>query len=56
MTMRDGGIAPSGLHRGVLVNGKVYDNIHKTGVDYQDWINDKFSLAPEYIVETIKKF
>ena len=37
----DGGIiSSSGLHQGVLVDGKVYDNIHTNGIDYNDWLKD----------------
>lgn len=33
-------ISRSGMHRGVLVDGMVYDNIHKKGIAYDDWIKD----------------
>lgn len=33
-------ISKSGLHRGILVDGKMYDNIHTDGINYQDWLND----------------
>lgn len=36
----DGMISTNGRHRAVLVEGKVYDNIHQNGVSYDDWIKD----------------
>lgn len=33
-------ISRSGMHKGVLVNGKVYDNIHKSGINYEKWLRD----------------
>ncbi|MEM0994268.1 MAG: papain fold toxin domain-containing protein [Bacteroidota bacterium] len=50
------GISNTGLHQGVLVDGKVYDNIHIEGIDLKKWINDKHHLGDSYIIETIRKF
>jgi len=36
-------ISTNGKHKAVLVDGKVYDNIHKDGIDYNKWIEDLFS-------------
>ena len=33
-------ISRSGMHQGVLIDGKVYDNIHKNGINYNDWLKD----------------
>jgi RHS repeat-associated protein len=33
-------ISENGMHRGVLVDGKIYDNIHTEGIDYDDWLKD----------------
>jgi len=33
-------ISTNGTHRGVMVNGKVFDNIHKKGTPYAEWIKD----------------
>ena len=33
-------ISENGHHRGVLVDGKVYDNIHTEGIDYDAWRAD----------------
>jgi len=30
-------ISINGRHRGVLIDGKVYDNIHTNGIDLEDW-------------------
>lgn len=37
-------ISTNGHHRGVLVDGKVYDNIHTEGIDYNAWKNDFYSI------------
>jgi hypothetical protein len=37
-------ISTNGHHRGVLIDGKVYDNIHKQGVDVDTWKNDFHSI------------
>lgn len=36
-------ISTNGYHTGILYEGKVYDNIHKTGIILSDWINDFYS-------------
>lgn len=33
-------ITDEGKHRGILVQGKVYDNIHKEGIEYNTWLDD----------------
>lgn len=33
-------ISENGRHRAILVDGKVYDNIHPNGISYEDWFND----------------
>ena len=33
-------IGKSGFHRGVLVGDKVFDNLHKNGIKYEDWVKD----------------
>ena len=49
-------ISNSGLHRGVLIEGKVYDNIHTEGIDIDGWIKDKHHFGDGHIIETVKKF
>ena len=36
-----GHISENGVHRGVLVDGVVFDNVHKKGVAFDDWVKDK---------------
>ena len=33
-------ISTNGTHRGILVEGKVFDNLNPNGVKYDDWIKD----------------
>lgn len=33
-------IAGDGVHRGILFNGRVYDNIHKRGLPLEAWLDD----------------
>jgi RHS repeat-associated protein len=33
-------ISTNGKHRGVLVEGKVFDNVHTEGIDYDTWLKD----------------
>ena len=35
-----GQISTNGRHVGVLVDGKIYDNIHKDGISFDKWIKD----------------
>ena len=37
------------------VDGMVYDNIHKSGIAYDDWINDFESLG-EITSKVVKEF
>ena len=43
-------IAGDGIHRGILLNGRVYDNVHKHGLPLETWLND-FEGLGERIVE-----
>ena len=54
-TSADKIIATSGMHRGVLDDGKVYDNIHKSGIDLNDWIND-FVVLGGFEIPSISSF
>ncbi|WP_432422754.1 papain fold toxin domain-containing protein [Terrimonas ginsenosidimutans] len=33
-------MSENGIHRGVLVEGKVFDNLNSHGMDYKEWIKD----------------
>ncbi|MFD2329461.1 RHS repeat-associated core domain-containing protein [Cohnella sp. GCM10020058] len=33
-------ISENGYHTGILYEGKVYDNIHPNGIEYQKWLDD----------------
>ena len=39
-TLNNQAISTNGRHVGVKVGDMVYDNIHKAGIPYADWIND----------------
>lgn len=48
-------ISTNGFHRGVLVDGFVYDNIHKAGIKYDDWIKD-FHTPGNELKKTFEDF
>jgi len=45
-------ISESGFHVGTMVNGVVYDNIHKMGIPYEQWVADFHGIGNRTI--TIK--
>ena len=49
-------ISNNGFHTGVLVDGKVFDNIHVNGIDYKNWVKDFESIITTKITETRKRF
>jgi hypothetical protein len=49
-------ITENGIHYGVEVFGKVFDNLSDQGLPYHVWISDFSSLSNEFDVEMIKAF
>ena len=33
-------ISMNGYHTGIMYNGMIYDNLFKTGIGYNDWVNN----------------
>lgn len=55
----DGGrstITQNGVHYGIEVRGKVFDNLSPIGLSRQDWIEDFYCAIGEFTVEEIEKF
>lgn len=49
-------ITRNGIHYGVEIKGKVFDNISKEGLTREDWIKDFHSLSDEFEVKIIEEF
>lgn len=49
-------ITENGVHYGVEVFGKIFDNLSRQGLSPEDWINDFTSLSNEFTVEVIEEF
>lgn len=49
-------ITENGVHYGVEVRGKVFDNLSQYGLSLEDWINDFHSLSDEFEVKIIDDF
>ncbi|BDA68331.1 hypothetical protein RIVM261_022070 [Rivularia sp. IAM M-261] len=49
-------ITRNGIHYGVEVRGKVFDNLSKMGMSREDWIKDFHSFSDEFEIEIIEKF
>ncbi|WP_263432584.1 papain fold toxin domain-containing protein [Nostoc sp. MS1] len=49
-------ITENGVHYGVEVFGKIFDNLSEQGLSPDDWINDFTSLSNEFKVEVIEEF
>ncbi|MBE9228898.1 hypothetical protein IQ264_26145 [Phormidium sp. LEGE 05292] len=55
----DGGrstISQNGLHYGIEVRGKVFDNLSLTGLSREEWIADFYCAIGEFTIEEIEKF
>lgn len=46
----------NGIHYGVEVKGKVFDNLSKQGMLREDWIKDFHSLSDEFEVKIVEEF
>lgn len=49
-------ITENGVHYGIEVCGKIFDNLSQQGLSPDDWIKDFTSLSNEFKVEVIEKF
>ena len=48
----DKAISTTGMHKGVLVDKKVFDNIHTDGIPYEAWLKDFSSTGTRIITRT----
>jgi RHS repeat-associated protein len=44
-------ISTNGHHRGVLVGGKVYDNIHTKGISFEEWQKDFHTPSGQFKID-----
>lgn len=42
-------ISQNGFHTGIEFNGKVYDNIHTDGIEYEKWLDDFYATGERSI-------
>ncbi|WP_225902733.1 papain fold toxin domain-containing protein [Pseudanabaena sp. PCC 6802] len=49
-------ITENGVHYGVEVFGKIFDNLSKQGLSPEDWGSDFISLSNEFEVVVIEEF
>ncbi|WP_309229793.1 papain fold toxin domain-containing protein [Oscillatoria sp. FACHB-1407] len=49
-------ITENGVHYGVEVYGKIFDNLSRHGLLLDDWVKDFTSLSNEFNVEAIEEF
>lgn len=49
-------ITENGVHYGIEVSGKIFDNLSRQGLSLEDWIEDFSSLSNEFEVELIDEF
>ncbi len=49
-------ITENGVHYGVEVFGKIFDNLSRQGLSPEDWVNDFTSPSNEFEVEVIEEF
>lgn len=49
-------ITENGVHYGVEVFGKIFDNLSRQGLYPDDWIQDFTSLSNEFKIEVIEEF
>ncbi len=49
-------ITENGVHYGVEVFGKIFDNLSRQGLLPDDWIKDFTSLSNEFDIEVIEEF
>jgi Papain fold toxin 2 len=49
-------ITSNGVHYGVEVRGKVFDNLSNEGLTREDWIHDFSSRNDQFLVEELEDF
>jgi hypothetical protein len=49
-------ITENGVHYGVEVYGKIFDNLSREGLSTEDWVQDFTSLSNQFKVEVIEEF
>ncbi len=49
-------ITENGVHYGVEVYGKIFDNLSRQGLSLADWVQDFTSLSNQFTVEVIEEF
>ena len=49
-------ITENGVHYGVEVFGKIFDNLSRQGLSPKDWVKDFTSPSNEFEVEVIEEF
>jgi Papain fold toxin 2 len=49
-------ITENGVHYGVEVYGKIFDNLSRQGLSPEDWVQDFTSLSNQFKVEVIEEF
>jgi len=49
-------ITENGIHYGIEVYGKIFDNLSKQGLSPADWVKDFTSLSNEFEVKVIEEF
>lgn len=49
-------ITENGVHYGIEVYGKIFDNLSREGLTPDDWVKDFTSLSDEFDVKVIQEF
>lgn len=49
-------ITENGIHYGIEVYGKIFDNLSREGLSPDDWVKDFTSLSDEFDVKVIEEF
>jgi hypothetical protein len=49
-------ITRNGIHYGVKVRGKIFDNLSSEGLTLDEWIQDFCSRNGEFLVEELEDF
>ena len=49
-------ITENGVHYGVEVYGKIFDNLSSQGLSPENWVRDFTSLSNDFVAEVIEEF
>jgi hypothetical protein len=49
-------ITENGIHYGVEVYGKIFDNLSRLGLSPENWVRDFTSLSNDFVAEVIEEF